>query len=267
VHGAGSSLGGAAEPSKTSQFVALCRAGMRRPHSPEGDPHAQESLCAGMHLERAPSPRPDLVARTRFVDDRLSAALSSGVLQVVIVGAGYDDRALRFRSTGVRFWEVDHPTTQADKSRRLRAIGANCDDLVLVPADLRRASVESLLRTAGHDPSQRSIFVCEGVLVYLGLGAILRLLTALRAVAARSSTLVTSLATHRPDLPTAKVVEVANRRRVAAASEPWLTILPPAVHLELVERAGWRVREALDPSDLEAGSVPGRGLLVRSSPL
>ena len=65
-----------------------------------------------------------LIARTRFFDDRVLAALSAGIRQVVILGAGYDDRALRFRSPGVRFFELDHPATQADKARRLRAMKA-----------------------------------------------------------------------------------------------------------------------------------------------
>ena len=67
---------------------------------------------------------PSLAARTRFFDERVLEAISDGIGQVVILGAGYDDRALRFRSPGVRFFELDHPATQADKARRLRVIKA-----------------------------------------------------------------------------------------------------------------------------------------------
>jgi hypothetical protein len=67
---------------------------------------------------------PSIIARTRFFDGRVLAAISAGTGQVVILGAGYDDRALRFRSPGVRFFELDHPATQADKARRLRALRA-----------------------------------------------------------------------------------------------------------------------------------------------
>jgi methyltransferase (TIGR00027 family) len=109
-------------PSRTSQAVALVRAQMPRPSSPEGDPDAQELLCRGMRPTSAYRLRPQILARTRFFDDQVMGAISAGVSQVVICGAGYDDRALRFRSTGVRFFELDHPATQTDKARRLRAI-------------------------------------------------------------------------------------------------------------------------------------------------
>ena len=123
--------------SRTSQAVALTRAGMSRPHTPQGDPGAQARLCAGMRPLRRP--RAGILARTRFFDDQVLAAISAGVGQVVICGAGYDDRALRFRSPGVRFFELDHPATQADKLRRLRDMDADLRDVVLAPAGRPRA--------------------------------------------------------------------------------------------------------------------------------
>jgi hypothetical protein len=100
-------------PSRTSQVVALTRARLERPHTPGGDPEAQGRLCRGMRPVGAIPQRASLIARTRFFDDRVLAALSAGIGQVVILGAGYDDRALRFRSPGVRFFELDHPEIAA----------------------------------------------------------------------------------------------------------------------------------------------------------
>ncbi len=64
-----------------------------------------------------------IAARTPFFDDVTLAAIDAGVTQVVILGAGYDGRALRFAHPNVRFFEVDHPATQEDKRRRLAALG------------------------------------------------------------------------------------------------------------------------------------------------
>src|SRR5271166_5603828 len=108
--------------SRTSQAVALTRAELDRPHSPAGDPAAQRRLCAGMTLEPPSWLRPSIEARTRFVDEQVLAAIAAGVRQIVICGAGYDDSALRFRSDGVRYFELDHPATQADKLRRLQSV-------------------------------------------------------------------------------------------------------------------------------------------------
>jgi methyltransferase (TIGR00027 family) len=62
--------------------------------------------------------RAGLAARVLWFDAQVASALDAGVEQVVVIGAGYDSRAWRFRGNGTRFFEVDHPTTQHDKMRR-----------------------------------------------------------------------------------------------------------------------------------------------------
>src|ERR1700722_10755413 len=114
-----------AAPSRTSQTVALVRSELVRPCTHDGDPEAQRRLCAGMAPVGAFPLRAHLAARTRFIDDQVLSALDRGVDQIVVLGAGYDDRSLRFRSPGVHFFEVDHPDTQTDKHRRLRESGAD----------------------------------------------------------------------------------------------------------------------------------------------
>ena len=185
-----------------------------------------------------------LTERTRFFDAEVVAAIESGVTQVVIVGAGYDDRALRFRTTGVRFFEVDHPATQADKRTRLEAIGdgPGPDGPVLVSADLAREDVASALEESGHDSAAATLFVCEGVLVYLEREAISRSLRSLSGISADGSLLAASLATHSDGLDSALVRDAANARRSTSYSEPWLTILPKEEHLDLLRTSGWTPR-------------------------
>jgi methyltransferase (TIGR00027 family) len=252
-------------PSRTSQAVALTRAGLARPHTPGGDPDAQRRLCRGMRSAGTGRLRASLIARTRFFDERVLAALSAGVRQIVILGAGYDDRALRFRSPGVRFFELDHPATQADKARRLRAMKVGSGGPTLAPADFRDDGVADVLEASGHDAGQPTLFICEGLLVYLDQPTCVRLLGALRARAAAGSELAASLATHREGLDSGWVAAVANSRR-GHPTESWLTILPAAAHLELLGRAGWRVDETVDASQLGTGAEPGRSLLVTARP-
>ena len=63
------------------------------------------------------------------------AALDAGVGQVVIAAAGYDGRALRYARPGVRWFELDHPSTQADKRERLGPPGHRPSDVAFVAAD------------------------------------------------------------------------------------------------------------------------------------
>src|SRR5215472_5872093 len=184
---------------------------------------------------------PSIAARTRFVDTQVVRAIAAGFRQVVICGAGYDDRALRFRTTGVRFFELDHPATQGDKVRLLRALGAAARDLTLAEVDFRTDDVGAVLERVGHDAGQRALFVCEGLLVYLNRDTCLRLLAGLAARAAAGSVLAVSIAIHADGLDSAEVVAAANLRRRTGDAEPWQTILPAAEHLALIEQAGWKI--------------------------
>ena len=229
------------EPSRTSQIVALIRAELVRPSTPLGDPNAQRELCSGMRPSRTARPWPDIAARTRFFDEQVLMAIAAGINQIVICGAGYDDRALRFRSSGVRFFELDQPTTQADKARRLRKMDASTDDLVLIPADFRHDDAPKLLRDSGHSAGRPTLFVCEGLLVYLDKRAVSRFLGGLRSVASPSSTLTASLACRREGEDSDQVLAIANARRLTGRREPWLTILSANEYLGLFSKAGWDV--------------------------
>jgi methyltransferase (TIGR00027 family) len=228
-------------PSLTSQAVALTRARLDRPHSAEGDPLAQVALCADMQFTPPEWLMTSIEARTRFVDAQVERAIAAGCRQVVVCGAGYDDRALRFRTSGVRFIELDHPGTQADKARLLGILGAGESAVTLVPVDFRTDDVPAVLEQAGHHASEPSLFIAEGLLVYLDRRTCERLLRVLAESAAPGSVLVASLATHDDEYDSAEVVAAANGRRRAAAAEPWQTILPAAEHLALLTDAGWRI--------------------------
>ncbi|HEY1487966.1 MAG TPA: SAM-dependent methyltransferase [Micromonosporaceae bacterium] len=250
--------------SRTGQAVALMRADMIRPHTPTGDADAQRRLCVGM----APTGvrRPGIAARTRFFDEQVLAALDRGVRQVVVCGAGYDDRALRFRTPGVRFFELDHPATQADKRERLEAMAADRSGLELVPADFRVDDAAAALAGHGHDAAQPSVFLTEGLLIYLDRATGAHLLTSLRARATAGSTLVASLALHPPGVDPEYAVAVANAGRRNAADEPWRTLMTAAGYVDALRACGWQVHTRVDPADLEPNAPPGKTMLVAVVP-
>ena len=255
-------------PSRTSQAVALIRVGLDRPHSPEGDPDAQRRLCEDMQFSAPDWLLPGIAARTRFVDDQVIRAIASGTRQIVICGAGYDDRALRFRTSGVRFFELDHPATQRDKARLLRSIGAGTPAVTLAEADFRSDDVAGVLDRAGHEVSRPTLFICEGLLVYLDRDTCHALLAALAQRAASGSVLVVSMATHADGLDSGEVASAANLRRRNGDAEPWQTILPVKEHLALVEQAGWTLATTQWSPLADADVTHGRrSLLATAEPL
>ncbi len=238
------------QPSRTGQAVAAYRATLTRPHFPGGDPDAQAQLCAGMRPVQSPSLRSHLAVRTRFVDDQVRAARADRIGQVVILGAGYDDRALRFPAGGLRYFEVDHVGTQADKAARLARLGIDPGAVTLVAADFRTDDVDAALGAAGHDTAVPTLFVCEGLLVYLDEPTVVGLLTAAHRRAAPGSRLAASLTVHADGADRAEVTAAANARRRTGATEPWRTILTVTEHRALLRLGGWQVTDPmLAPSE------------------
>ncbi len=226
------------------------RARLDRPVSTDGDAtidvRLADSFDLGEHPRRTSMGR-YLVVRTRFFDEQLVATLAAGCDQIVVVGAGYDLRAQRFRTPGVRFFELDHPSTQRDKRERLESIGASVDGVVFVSADFEADDVGEALEQAGHDAARPTFFLCEGVMIYLTESAIARLLTALAGRAAPASALAMSLpilggsdrAEQRDGDRRAERADF--EQRLDRIGEPRRTTLEPSQAHTLVARGGWTI--------------------------
>src|SRR3954469_645003 len=105
----------AGTPSATARAVANIRAKMDRPVTADGDGDVERRLVERFPAGRRSAMSEALERRTMWFDGGTLRMIDAGVRQVVIVAAGYDCRALRFRTPGVQFIELDHPATQADK--------------------------------------------------------------------------------------------------------------------------------------------------------
>jgi len=253
-------------PSRTALGVAARRLALQRPCSATGDPDAEDRLARHL-IDGAPSPMGSLrlsdwvAARTTFFDAAVVAALAGGVSQVVLVGAGYDGRALRFRTPGVKFFELDHPLTQRDKRERLAAIGARTEDVGFATADFIVDDIGVALEAAGHAAARPTLFVCEGVLRYLTEDTIQSLLRRLAARAAPGSVLAVSITTRDPGAETAALREQREvlEARLAAGGEAVLTVPLRAIALGWLSAAGWTV-----PAEAVHDAGEGR-LLVRAT--
>ncbi len=107
--------------------------------------------------------------RTRCMDDALSAALTAGYGQVVILGAGYDSRAYRIRDMEkTKVFEVDHPATQGVKRTRLQRFLADMPShVVFVPVDFEREDLGNRLEAAGFHNDALTFVIWEGVTQYI----------------------------------------------------------------------------------------------------
>jgi methyltransferase (TIGR00027 family) len=109
-------------------------------------------------------------ARTKYMDAAFVEALKEGFAQVVIFGAGFDSRALRFNelNLGTTVFELDAPLTQRQKQeayrkKKLTAPGS----LVFVPIDFNKETLQNKLSQAGFASGKKTLYLLEGVTMYL----------------------------------------------------------------------------------------------------
>lgn len=108
------------------------------------------------------------VVRTRYFDDEILSSLKRGVRQVITLAAGVDGRPARLNCpAGTRWFEIDLPDMVAFKRELMKRseLPLNCD-WHPVAADLTSDWITPL-RAAGFDSTQPTIWLIEGLLMYL----------------------------------------------------------------------------------------------------
>lgn len=110
------------------------------------------------------------VLRKHYLEDVAHRAIDEGFHQVVILGAGFDTLALRLHQEfrKVRFIEVDHPATQRVKRQILEWRNLPKATMKFLAVDFARQSLEeSLLSSKEYNREADTLFIAEGVLIYL----------------------------------------------------------------------------------------------------
>ena len=116
-----------------------------------------------------------IITRTKYVDDYLKTCIDDGIEQLVIMGAGYDSRAYVFEGLKgrVKVFEVDHPATQKRKIEKLKEmLGSLPTHVVFVPVDFNTEKLDKKLLESGYDKSLKTLFIWEGVTMYLTAEAV-----------------------------------------------------------------------------------------------
>ncbi|MDX2217301.1 MAG: SAM-dependent methyltransferase [Oculatellaceae cyanobacterium bins.114] len=126
----------------------------------------QQWASMGKELEHAKKAYTHFVAiRTRFFDDFVMAAAAE-VQQLVILGAGMDTRAFRLPwAAEMQIYEVDRPEIMAYKESILKDVPLLCQRQSIA-LDLTDGWVDEL-RRRGYQGDRPSIWLLEGLLMYL----------------------------------------------------------------------------------------------------
>jgi methyltransferase (TIGR00027 family) len=219
------------------------------------------------------------IARTKYIDAVFSEALAEGFDQILIFGAGFDTRALRFAADArdTRVFELDVPITQQAKlgqyARQGLTVPAN---VAFISIDFDRESLSERLEEAGFIRGARSLFVLEGLLMYLQPESVDETFRVIEGFAGGGSEVVF-------DYVRASALRQAGAcygereivRTVAKAGEQWHFGIEDGELERFLKEHGFRLREHKDAGSLErmyfrdgargiVGRVNGTHCLVRA---
>lgn len=271
------------EPSRTAEWVCLYRAAEQRREEASRaltDPYAKlflgpltraalATLEATGKLGRmaeelaVPGLSAFVVARHRFIDDRLEKALDAGVEQVVLLGAGYDTRAYRFadRLGERRVFEVDFPATSR---RKAEIVDQQADrfpkvDVQRVEIDFLSENVGDVLRRSGFEEGRSTFFVWEGVSMYLTRAAIKDTLTTLRQLGGDGSVVAMDYWFLLDQTDLLSALRRATPNLLYFLGEPITFAIHPEDVLHFLARLGFEVDDLADQCALETRYLGERG--------
>lgn len=192
-----------------------------------------------------------MVTRTVAIDE---AVRSRSAKQLVVLGAGLDDRAWRMPElAGVDVFEVDHPASQQDKRDRLGELARHSQSHSqshsrsrrFVPVDFSRDRLEVALAAAGHSDTVATTWIWEGVVPYLTRAQVAATVAAVESRSAAGSRLVVNY--QSPALATtvgwmvARTMNLLARQPDVLAGEPRRSAWTAAAMRELLAEHGFTV--------------------------
>jgi methyltransferase (TIGR00027 family) len=196
----------------------------------------------------------NVIMRTRFAEDELQLAVTRGIRQYVLIGAGFDSFALRgpAYAADLQIFEIDFPATQSLKLARIAACGLTPPDSVhFIAADLSQETVAAALLRSPFRSEVLTFFSWLGVTMYLTREANLGTLKSIASCTPMGSEVVFTYLDER--LFRAQSESFRDlEKRVAAMGESFLSGFNPETLARDLEDCGLLLLEDLDGSAIAA---------------
>jgi methyltransferase (TIGR00027 family) len=205
--------------------------------------------------------RSHVVLRSRFTEDRLSAAAQRGVSQYVIVGAGFDTFALRqpHWASSLKVIEVDHINSQVAKRARIAEAGITIPaNVVFADIDFEQESLRDGLLRNGVTISKATLFSWLGVTMYLTEAAIDATLKSMATFPEGSEAVLTFLQPPVDGPQTSPSGPSRLAQLVADSGEPFVSYFDEAMLEEKLLASGFSSVEFLTPDMASARYFQGR---------
>ncbi len=195
-----------------------------------------------------------VLARSRYTEDRLENAISNGTTQYLLLGAGLDSFVHRRKDliSRLKIFEVDHPETQELKKERIASLELeHPKNLHYLPIDFRTESLSEILERSSLNQKEPVFISWLGTVPYLKRDVFFEIVQSLSGLLASKSELVfdyANITISSDDQPVVeKLMKFAERR-----GEPLITQFDTKVLnsnlnslgyniIENISQAKWRV--------------------------
>jgi methyltransferase (TIGR00027 family) len=134
-----------------------------------------------------------IVSRTLYFDRVIDRVIGE-VKQFVVMGAGYDTRAYGgVLEKAVEFFELDQASVQQHKQNALAEAGIPCEHVHFVAVDFSKENLFDKLSEAGFERTKKTLFLWEGVTLYLSESNVRKTLQDVRNHASAGSFLLADI--------------------------------------------------------------------------
>ena len=179
-------------------------------------------------------------SRTAYIDSVYEKALYENFSQVVLLGAGYDTRAYRFKNSNsaIRIFEMDVASILNRKIEILKKADVVIPEQVsFISINFKNENFATALIKSGFDKSLKTLFIWEGVTYYLQEDVVRHTLELINTLSASGSMICF-------DYMTAEVDTVFN-------SEPFLFWIKPDELSAFMSGYGFEIIENIHPGEME----------------
>ena len=195
-----------------------------------------------------------VLSRAKYSEEKLEQAVSKGISQYVIIGAGFDSFCIRRPdfSTGLRIYEIDHPTTQQIKQKRLMEIlESSFSKVEFIAVDLEKQTIADALSGSSFSKDEKAFFSWLGTVPYLSEDAVFNVLRHLATFAANGSEIVFDYL-----IPTYQMTKEDRQalgrgmRIIERWGEPVKSFFEPDAFPDEVSRFGYHIIENISPAEV-----------------
>lgn len=196
-----------------------------------------------------------VIARTKYIDNIFKESIENGIEQILLFGAGFDTRAVRFaeKNMKTKIFELDTLYTQTAKINQFKKRGISIpENTILISIDFNVDSVSEKLESNGFKRNKTTLFIMEGIIQYLNKEAVDELFKLLYELAEPESKVVF-------DYIYASVLRKENiyygekdiYKKVNSVQEPWLFGIEKGGMEAFVKNYNFSLIQNLDSEDLE----------------